>query len=374
MRAILTGGGTAGHVSPAIAIAEEILTKEADSEILFVGREGGEENEAVCRTGFQLRTLKIEGLARRFSPKGLKSIFIAVKSLFGAEKIIREFSPDVVIGTGGYVCWPMLKRAQAARIPTLIHESNAVPGLTTRLLSKKCSRVLLNFPECKARLGKIENTVVVGNPVIKDFSQISRQNARRRLGIDTKKFLIVSFGGSGGAERLNEIILRVIRDFSEPNENIAHIHASGRKYFQSMISKAPELEKGKKGAKILPYINNMPEMLAAADLVISRSGAMTVSEIAAAAVPSILIPSPNVSDNHQYKNAKALAERSAALLFEESSLTPESLISAIRKIEGSRPLQLAMRSAVSALATKDAKSKIYDEIRYAIDRCGLRKQ
>ena len=367
MRAILTGGGTAGHVSPAIAIAEEILEKEADSEILFVGREGGEENEAIRRAGFRLSTIKIEGLTRRISVQGVKSIFIAIKSLFCAEKIIHEFSPDVVIGTGGYVCWPILKRAQAAGLPTLIHESNAVPGLTTRLLSKKCSKVLLNFPECKAQLGKTENAVIVGNPVAEDFSRISRQSARRQLGIDSKKFLIVSFGGSGGAERLNEIILQVIQSFCLPNDKIAHIHASGRKYFQSMISKAPELEKGKNGVKILPYITNMPEMLAAADLVIARSGAMTVSEIAAAALPSILIPSPNVSDNHQYKNAKALAERNAALLLEESSLTPESLIFAIRKIEGSRSIRLAMRSAVAALATTDAKSKIYDEIRKAID-------
>ena len=373
MRVILTGGGTAGHISPAIAISEEIMRREPKSEILFVGREGGAENDAVIRAGYPLRTVKICGLSRRVSLENIKNLFLALKSLSAAGRIISDFSPDAVIGTGGYVCWPMLKSAQKRGIPTVIHESNATAGLSTRLVADGCERVFLNFPECASTLKRQENISVVGNPVRTDFSRINRTQARRRLGASADSFVIVSFGGSGGAKRLNEAILSLIEDYSTKKRGIYHLHASGRKYYDAITKEAQTLTEGTHSAKIVPYIDNMAEALTAADLVISRSGAMTLSEIAESGTPAILIPSPTVTDNHQYKNALVFAERGAAVIIEEADLSAQTLIHEIEKLRKNRALRLRMQSELETLKTPLASSKIYGEIREMLGKITLRQ-
>lgn len=327
MRIIFCGGGTAGHINPAIAVAQELSNQYADSEILFIGREGGKENRLIIDSGYKLKTIKIQGLKRKISIKNLKSLSYALRAKATAKRIIREFKPDVIFGTGGYVCWPVISAAHSLGIPCAIHESNISPGLTTRLVAKKCDLILLNHEKSKEYFNHPEKIRVVGNPLRMDFSTITRVSARKEMKLNPNEIMIVSFGGSIGAEKINETVMEVIKEYSTKEKNVRHIHATGARYYEAV--KNSEYARGLNGCKILPYIDDMPRLLHSADIVISRCGAMTLSEISAVGVAAILIPSPNVSDNHQYKNAKYLSDMGGAILIEEKNLSKKVLISAI---------------------------------------------
>ncbi|MBO7195778.1 MAG: undecaprenyldiphospho-muramoylpentapeptide beta-N-acetylglucosaminyltransferase [Clostridia bacterium] len=330
MRLLLCGGGTAGHINPAIAIAEEVKCTDPNAEILFVGREGGLENEAILKAGFKLKTIKIQGLRRSLSLTNLKSVYLALKARGYAARIINDFSPDVILGTGGYVCWPIISSGQKMNIPTALHESNITPGLTTRMLAGKCNKVFLNSDETKKYITKKAKAITTGNPLRCDFNKISRAQARRIYGLKDSELMILSFGGSIGAEKLNKVILDTIKSYSLVEKEIRHIHATGKRYYNEAEARYINSKNG--GCKILPYIEDMPTALRAADIVVCRCGAMTLSEIQQVGVAAILIPSPNVSDNHQYKNALHLSERGAATMIEEGKLTTELLIEELKRL------------------------------------------
>lgn len=334
MRLLLCGGGTAGHVNPAIAVAEELKSRNKEAEILFIGREGGRENELITGAGFNLKTLKIEGIRRSLSTDNIRRVITALKAKEKAEKIIKDFAPDVVLGTGGYVCWPVITAADKLDIPTALHESNVSPGLTTRLVSNKCDMIFLNNEKTKEYLSKKTKTRVVGNPLKKDFERVDRESARRKMGIKNDEIFILSFGGSIGAKKLNETIVEVMEKHSSKTEKIKHLHATGKRYYNQAEKKYMDRPHG--GCRIVPYINNMAASLSAADIVICRCGAMTLSELSAIGVASILIPSPNVSANHQYKNGIPLFETGAADLIEEKNLTSELLTERILFLENNK--------------------------------------
>ena len=362
MKFIFCGGGTAGHVTPAIAIAEEILKKIPDAEILFIGRENGEENEAVKKRGFKIKTLRICGFEHKISINNIKNLYIALSALIEAEKIVKDFLPNAVIGTGGYVCWPVLKAAEKRGIPTVIHESNAVPGLASKLLSKKCTRVLLNLQGSEKEFKRQDNIRIVGNPVREDFFTQSRTSARKKLGLSDKDFFILSFGGSGGSEKMNDAVIELMESHSTKNKNILHTHACVRKYFERINKNHPHLTHGKNGCIIKPYIDEIATMIKAADVVISRAGAMTLAEISAAGVAAILVPSPNVTNNHQYKNAKLIHDANAAILIEESELNERTLCDAVKKIENDIRLRKKMSEAIKDFSVPDSGEKIANEI------------
>ena len=362
MRILLSGGGTAGHVNPAVAIADALVERECSCEVAFVGREGGEEYGLVDKRGYPLYRIRVEGLSRKNPIKAAKSLFIDIGALKRAREIITAFAPDVIIGTGGYVCAPVLLSGHMMKIPTVIHESNAYPGLATRMLSRVADRILLNFECCKRHLGEHEKIRVVGNPTVSDFTAVARDTARRRLGIGRRDFFIASFGGSGGAMMLNTTVIELMKAYSTKTPEIRHIHAVGRRYYPEIKSLEPQLCRGTSGCKILPYIDNMPTVMAAADLVISRSGATTLSEITAVGVPSILIPSPNVSDNHQLKNASLLYEVGAARLIEEKNLTLRLLMDTVSELHSSPELCEQMRRAAKGQHKGTAKSDTVGEI------------
>lgn len=366
MRVMLTGGGTAGHVTPALAVAEELLLDNPHVEILFIGREGGGENEAVRKAGIALKTLKIQGLKRKISMENLKSLYYALSAQNAAKKIIKEFNPDVILGTGGYVCWPVIRAGQSLDIPTALHESNITPGLTTKLLAKRCVKVLLNHTETKQYLKNEANIAVVGNPLRIGFKKIKKDEARKKLSLSPNDVFILSFGGSIGAQKLNETAIGVMEEYSVRDPDVKHIHAVGKRYFDEI--KNNKLADGYCGCKIVDYINDMPTLLSAADIVISRAGAMTISELAAVGVASILIPSPNVSNNHQLKNAQKLQKAEAAMLIEEKELTKETLKLAItslktdknaRKNKAKNILHFSTPNA-SKLIVKQLKGMIFD--------------
>ncbi len=358
MKILLTGGGTGGHVFPAVAIAEKIYEKYPAAEILFIGRAGGNENRAITEKKIPLMELEVRGIERRLTLNNIKSLVLAIQALGKAKKIIREFAPDAVIGTGGYVCWPVLRAAQLLGIKTLIHESNVYPGLVTRLSSNHCDAVLLNHGETKRYLKKSANCFVVGNPLRKSFSEMTKDKARRAIGINENEVLIVSFGGSGGAKILNDFSIKLMNNYSRKSPNIRHIHAAGKKYYDA-LSKAEKTNK-KGGSKILPYIDNMPTVLTAADIVICRAGAITLSEIAAAKSPAILIPSPNVTDKHQCKNAHHLASCGAAIMIEEKDLTQEILFEKVKMLAENESERKKLSKCIQRFAISDSAERIFN--------------
>ncbi len=332
MRVLLTGGGTAGHVTPALAIAEIIEDNFKDSKIAFAGRLGGEENRPIQKSGYKLYTVDIEAPKRSLTLKNLRVLRKILSSRKAAREIITEFKPDLIIGTGGYVSYPLLRAGIRLSIPTLIHESNAYPGLVTRLLSKKVNAVMLGIGDAGEYLNAPTNVITVGNPVRRAFYSIKRNEARQKLGLKPGEMLVVSFGGSGGSERINDAVVALMKDSDYKRQRVRHIHASGRKYFESIKVIASELTDGNGKKRVVPYIDNMPEMLMAADIAITRSGAMTLAELAATGAAPILIPSPNVAANHQYKNAVALAKGGAAIMLTEDNLSPDTLKQSISEL------------------------------------------
>ncbi len=322
MRVLVTGGGTGGHVNPALAIANTIRQNDPTAEIAYVGTKRGIESKLVPAAGYPLYFVEIQGVRRRLSLSNLKTAYLALTSPGRAKKLLKEFRPDLVIGTGGYVSWPVVKAAAAMGIPTALHESNAVAGMAVKMLSHKVDRVYLNFAETAAELKRKDNILHVGNPLLHTFASLTKEEARRHLGIPEKyKYCILSYGGSMGAERLNAAVLRLMRDFTANHPEVFHLHATGSieqelcgQWYKEMGLQRFE------NIRLVEYIYDMPYQMAAADLVICRAGAMTVSELSMSGKCALFIPSPNVTNNHQYKNAKVLADAGAALLFEEKEL------------------------------------------------------
>ena len=338
MRVLLCGGGTAGHVMPAIAMAEIIKKHFPKAAIAFVGREGGKENEAYVRTGHKLYEIKISGFSRSFSINNIKTVFNVIKSGRLAKSIINDFKPDIIIGTGGYVCYPLIRQGQRLNIKTIIHESNASPGLVTKLLGGRCDKVLLNIASTEKYLKRTDNIAVVGNPLRRDFSYLTKSDARKRLGIKDAQVLIVSFGGSLGSEVLNKHICDLISRYTLKDNKLVHIHSTGRSHFDRVKAEHPKLFSTSDNIRILPYIEDVPTALIAADIAITRSGAMTISELCRSKTASILIPSPNVTANHQLINAKEMERIGASVVIEEKALSSELLNQEIRRIIDTKDL------------------------------------
>lgn len=365
MRVLMTGGGTGGHVNPALAIAKIIKENIPDSEIAFVGTERGIENRLVPRAGYKLYHVNIQGIRRSLSPANIKTAFLVLSAPRKARRIIEEFKPDIVIGTGGYVCWPALKAAAQMGIPTAVHESNAIAGVAVKQLKDKVDLIMTNFAATAEGLDAKAKVVRVGNPMNGDFGLCERAEARRRLGIPEHiKTVIVSFGGSLGAQKLNEAVLEVMKEFSSKRADVMHIHASGRAGAEAVKAEAAKLGLDKKeNISISEYIYDMPDVMAAADLVICRAGAMTLSEVAMSRRAAIIIPSPNVTDNHQYKNAKVLSDAGAAVLLRESELDGgKELVKKVAELVESSAARAEMEKWVATFAEPEAGRLIYREI------------
>ena len=362
MRVLFCGGGTAGHVMPAIAINEMLKKRFTDYDCAFVGRRDGDENRSISRGGYKLYTLDIMGFKRSLSPRNISALFKLIKSMSEARRIIAEFRPELIIGTGGYVCYPVIKEGQRLGIKTVIHESNVYPGLVTRLLGAKCDKLLLNVEGTQKHLKSTENTEVVGNPLRQDFKGMSKEQARAALGIKKNEFFVVSFGGSLGSEVLNEAVTSLMQGYSSHTLNIRHLHATGRKYYEELSGRYPRFSSQKAKCRIVPYIDNVPEVLRAADLAITRSGAMTISELSALGVASILVPSPNVVANHQYMNAKYLADCGAAILIEERELSGARLKDVISNLRSHEAELEKMRRRIASLSDGETEKRITEII------------
>ncbi|MDO4459388.1 MAG: undecaprenyldiphospho-muramoylpentapeptide beta-N-acetylglucosaminyltransferase [Clostridia bacterium] len=366
MRVLFSGGGTAGHINPALAIAGYLRAKHPDAEILFVGNKGGMEERLVPPAGYEIRTIHISGFQRSFAPadivRNIKTVARLATSSFESKKIIKEFKPDVCVGTGGYVCGPVLREAAKMGIPCVVHESNAFPGVTVKMLAKSVKAVLIAVEDAAKHLPEGTNVVVTGNPVRSEILCADRVEARKKLGLDERP-MVLSFGGSLGAGKLNEAMITVLKDSAEKG-TVQHIHGYGTRNgeYPDILRESGYDTDAHPQIKVLEYINNMADCLAAADVVICRSGAMTLSEIEAMGKGSILIPSPYVAENHQYHNAMALVNRGAAEIIEEKDLTGDSLLEKMNKILASPETVEEYGRKAKEMAILDANERIYNEI------------
>ena len=362
MRVLMTGGGTGGHIYPAIAIADKIRKEHHDAEIIFVGTERGHEKSIVPKSGYDIKFIKIRGFNRKNIFKNIKVLLELVKASQDAKNIIKKFKPDMVIGTGGYVCGPVVRAAHKLGVKTYIHEQNAFPGLTNKLLEKYVDKIFIGFEEAEKNFKYKEKIVLSGNPVRSGFGHKEKKECREKLGVSEKDFVILAFGGSGGADVLNNEIINVIKTlYADPNVSI--FFGTGRVYYKRVISEleAQGIRLSDK-IKILEYIDNMEDYLGAADLVISRAGALTIAEITICGKASILIPSPNVTGNHQYFNAKAISETGGAILVQEKNLDENSVIKAIEMLKSDRNRMEKMEIASKNCAHETATEIIYKTI------------
>lgn len=361
MRVLLAGGGTAGHINPAVSIADTIKRKEPGSEFLFVGTKDGMESKLVPKAGYNIEFIEVSGFKRKLTPKNIIAVMKAVHACNKCRGIIKKFKPDVVIGTGGYVSGPLLFAASRMKIPTLIHEQNVFAGLTSKMLSDRVNTVCISFEESRPKFQKAKNVVLTGNPIRQELFDLTYSQARERLGADSKP-LIVAFGGSLGAARLNESMVGYIKSMDEGKCNI--LFATGEREFDA-VSKALE-GVDKKGVEVVKYIYNMNEAMQAADLLVCRAGAITVSELNALGKPSVLIPSPNVTDNHQFYNAKALADRNAAVMIEEKDLDDKTFRNTVNKLLENRTRLEEMSLCSKEMGIRNSNELIYNEIKKII--------
>ena len=362
MRVIMSCGGTGGHIYPAIAIADKIMERTEGSEILFVGTRHGLEKEIVPHAGYEIRFVTASGINRKNLLKNIKVFAEYNKGKKMAARIINDFKPDIVIGTGGYASGPVLKVAGSMGIPCYIQEQNAFPGVTNKVLERYAQKVFLGFEEAGKYFKHPEKHVYSGNPVRADFFNFNREAMREKLGLKDDDVMLLSFGGSQGAGRINKAMIGVVQKYSG-RDNVKVFFGTGRAYYEPIVTELEDLGiDTHSNINIMEYISDMQNYLSAADLVIARSGALTVSEIAICGVPSILIPSPNVTGDHQTFNARAIADKGGAVLLPEPELSSERLIEEIEGLIADKDKLEDMAAKALSCGQADSADIIYYEL------------
>ena len=372
MRVIIAAAGTGGHINPGLAIANKIKKEEPNSEIIFIGTSRGLENDLVPRAGYKLKTIEAHGLSKSISISNIKNMVKTAKGFKQAEKIIKEFKPDVVIGMGGYICGAVITAAHKLKIPTILHESNAYPGLAIKLLSKKVDTILVGFEDAKKRLPKAKKIVVTGTPIKATSVQLTndqKQKIKEELKFKNDLPIVLIFGGSQGAKVINRTLTDVI--IHKNNKNYQIIWAAGPGQYDGIKQ---ELEDNNidinniKNVRIVPYIYNMDEIMQTADLIVARSGAMTLAEIAITGKPAIFIPLPSKSANRQEDNARVFERAGAAKVILNSDLNEEKLTSIIKDIISNKDNLIDMGNKAKKMAFYNVEDKIYDEIQNTINK------
>ncbi len=367
MKFVLTCGGTAGHINPAVAIAQCLTERLPDCEILFLGAEGRMEMDLVPREGYRILPLKVTNLSRGHRLEDVSHNLNTVKNVFGSERearrILKEFRPDAVLGTGGYVCYPVLHEAAKLGIPTLIHESNAVPGLTTKLLSRQADCVLLGYEESRAHYPGVRDLRVTGTPVREGFTAYTRETARKELGFEEDLPLVVSMWGSLGSGHMNGIFSEMLPHMKDQRE-FRLIHATGKTYYSEVLTRLETagVEPENCGVELREYIFDSARLLAAADLVLCRAGASTLSELSSIGKPALIVPSPNVTNHHQERNARLVERAGGARVLLEGEFTAESFLEEIRSLLRDRDRLREMGRAMETLSAGDAIDRITDAV------------
>ena len=369
MKIIFTCGGTAGHVNPALALAGLVRERRPGSEILFVGANRGIERQLIEAAGWPFRAVEVSNFHRSIQPKEIWHNLVSLRNFLcspgEARALLREFPADLVVGTGGYASYPMIRAASKLGIPAAIHESNAIPGLTTRLLERHADLIMVGFEECRKNYKRPDKVLVTGTPVRGDFFQLTKKEAKGKLGMDDGRPLVVSFFGSLGAAEMNREMAQFLALEVKSALPFHHVHGAGALGCQRMgeylreagadLSRTPELE-------VREYIENMAELMRAADLVICRAGASTISELTALGVPAIIVPSPNVTHNPQESNARVLADAGGAVMLLEKDSSGQTLYDTACGILRDGERRKEMSAAMASLGVIDAADKILDAV------------
>ena len=364
MHILFAGGGTAGHINPALAIAGHIREKHPESHISYIGTPDKLESKLVPEKGYNFRTISVVGFQRKLTIenifKNISAVSKAVTASNRARKILKELQPDVVIGTGGYVSGPVLREAAKLGIKTAIHEQNAFPGVTTKMLAPNVDAVMLAMPEAEKYLKLNKKPFITGNPVRQELLNITREEARAKMGLKDNDVMVLSFGGSLGAMKINQAVAGFIKTHNKTGE-IYHIHGTGKSGYDDFKNLLNDTKLSNK-IDVREYINDMDVCMAAADLIIGRAGAITLSELLACGKPSILIPSPYVAENHQFHNAMTLKKIGAAEIIEEKDLTAEKLTEVVFDLLNDKQKLSQMATAAREGAIIDSNERIYEII------------
>ena len=366
MKAIIACAGSGGHINPGIAIANQIMKKEPDSEIIFVGTKKGMENDLVKKAGYNLIHVKAGRFHRKLTWYNIRNMTYAFLGVFDAMKLIDKFKPDIIIGTGGFICVPVMKAAKIKKVPYVLHESNAYPGLSVKVVAKDAAKVLLGFEDAKGKLGENINTVYTGTPAKFDMDhmmELNKEECRKALGLDEEKIgkrkVIFVTGGSQGAKKFNEIIINMIKKYKP--RNLFFVIAVGKDHYDASLAMLEE--KDKKYIRIEKFIYEMDKMYKASDLLITRAGAMTITELSIVRRPAILIPLPTAAENHQYFNAKAMENAGAGIVIEENVLNEDVLYDKIKEVIKQDDLLNEMGDNAAKLYIPNVEEKIYHEIK-----------
>lgn len=364
MNILLAGGGTAGHINPAITVARTVKQKCPSAKVTFVGNENSLEQKLVTKAGFDIRFIKVTGFKRSISLHNLKTLVWFYKSVRKCKKIIKELDIDIVVGTGGYVSGPAVYAAKQLGVKTCIHEQNAFPGMTSKFLSRYVDTVFISFESSRKYFKKAKNVILTGNPLDEAILFTDKKEARKKLGIPDGAFYLLSFAGSLGAREINKMLI----DFIVKNDkegDFYHTHATGSfgyKWMPDELLKRGFDIKNDSRIQVLEYIYDMPLRLAACDAVISRAGAITIGEITAQGKPSVLIPSPNVTNNHQFHNAMSLVNGGAAMILEESKMSADKLYSMVLKLKNDPDYAASLGKNAQKMALLHAAEDIYNGI------------
>lgn len=362
MRILLAGGGTAGHINPALAIAGYAKEFDKKAEILFVGTEKGLESTLVPQAGYEIKYVKVEGLSKKITAENIKAFFHMLTAKSKCKKIIKEFKPDIVIGTGGYVCAPAVMAANSMKIPTIIHEQNVFPGSAIKFLSGKSSVTAISFEESRKYLEGAKEILFTGNPIRPSILKCTREKARAAFGLSDEKLVLI-FGGSLGADALNKVAIEYMSEL-EQGSKIKVLFATGQRNYDKCMKMAENAGIHKNAdISVVPYIHNMDEAMNASDVCVCRSGAITVSELCALSKPAILVPSPNVTNNHQEYNARALSDNGAAITILEKDFNKDSLKSALESILTDEEKTIQMQKNSAKISSINALDIIYEKMK-----------
>lgn len=368
MKILLSGGGTGGHVYPAIAIANELKERYPNAEILFVGTSAGIESEIVPKNGYDIKTITVQGFKRKIDLDNVKRGVKLVKGLNDARKIVKEFKPDVVIGTGGYVSGPVLFCASSNKnTVTVVHEQNSFPGVTNKILSKKVTKIITCFEDAKTRFPESaqKKVTLIGNPVREELLNVSKEDARNKLNIPKEKPMVLVYGGSGGFKKINDAMIDVVKSMVE--EDIAFVYATGKRFYEGFIESLNGIEL-KPYQRIVPYLDDMANVLSASDVVVGSAGATSLSEITAMGKASIIIPKAYTAENHQEYNARSVSNNGAGVCILESELTSQNLKDNLYRILFNRDVLEEMEKNSSLIGKPNAVKDICDMIENLLNK------
>lgn len=363
MKILITGGGTGGHIYPALAFVNYVKKIEPNTEFMYVGTEIGLESQIVPKYNIPFKTIKIQGFRRSLSPQNIKTVYLFLNSIGKAKKIIKDFQPDVVIGTGGYVSGSVVYAAKQLKIPTIVHEQNSIPGMTNKFLSKYATKVAICFPDVADYFPK-DKVVLTGNPRAQEVVMIEKTDVLKEYGLDPNKKTVVIFGGSRGALKINQAFIEALPIFEQRDYQV--LYASGERYYKELQETLNLSEKKLTNISIRPYIDKMAEVLAAADLMVGRAGATSIAEFTALGLPAILIPSPYVTNDHQTKNAQSLVKSGAVEMIADQELTGLKLATEVDGILLDETRHQAMATASKQEGIPDAAERLYKVVKEII--------